>query len=71
MEPETSPGHGGEDGGAGGPETGMIVADDELKAGQAALLQALADGSPMHFRFGARRDSSGETYFRARHTNWP
>ena len=38
------PGHGGKDGFAGGAQAGVVVADDELDAVQAALLEALEEG---------------------------
>ena len=41
MELAALPGHGGEDGGAGGAQAGMVIADDEQDAVEAALLQEL------------------------------
>jgi len=51
MELAALPGHGGKDGGAGGAQAGMVVADDELDAVQAALLQALEELAPMGLGF--------------------
>ena len=45
------PGDGAKDGLAGGGHAGMIVADDEGDAAQAALDQALEEGPPMHLGF--------------------
>jgi len=43
------PGDGAKDGLARGGHAGMIVADDGGDAAQAALEEALEEGSPMHF----------------------
>jgi hypothetical protein len=45
------PGDGAEDGFAGGSHAGVIVADDERDAAQAALDEALEEGAPMGFGF--------------------
>ncbi len=45
------PGHGGEDGGAGGPQAGMVIADEEKHTMQATLLQRAQKGAPMNLRF--------------------
>ena len=43
------PGHGAKDGFAGGGHVGMIVADDEADAAQAAGDEAFEEVAPMHF----------------------
>ena len=45
------PRHGGKDGGAGGAQAGVVVADNELNAVETALLQALEELAPMDFGF--------------------
>ena len=45
------PRHGRKDGGAGGAQAGVVVADDELDAVETALLQALEELAPMDFGF--------------------
>jgi hypothetical protein len=45
------PGDGREDGGAGGAQAGVVVADNELEAVEAARLQALEELAPMDFGF--------------------
>ena len=59
MELAALPRHGGEDGGARGAQAGVVIADDELDAVQAALLQALEEGPPMHLGF-TERDADAE-----------
>ena len=51
MELAALPGHGGEDGGAGGAQAGVVIADRQLDAVQAALLQAAEEGAPMDLGF--------------------
>lgn len=51
MELTALPGDGAKDGLPGGSHAGMIVADDEGDAAQAALDQALEEGPPMHLSF--------------------
>ena len=53
------PGHGGKDGPAGGGEAGVVIADEELEASQAALLEALEEFAPMDFGF-AEGDARAE-----------
>ena len=45
------PRHGRKDGGAGGAQAGVVVADDELDAVETALLQALEEVAPVDFGF--------------------
>ena len=45
------PGDGGEDSAAGGGEAGRVVADEELEAAEAALLEALEKVAPVDFGF--------------------
>jgi hypothetical protein len=47
------------DGGAGGLEAAVVVADDELDAAEAALSEALKEGSPVNFGF-AQGDTDAE-----------
>ena len=49
MELAALPGNGGEDGGAGGGETGMGIADDEGEAVKAARLEGSEEGAPVGF----------------------
>ncbi len=51
MELAALPGHGAKDGLARGVHPGVIVADDELDAAQAALEQALEEPTPMDLGF--------------------
>ena len=53
------PGDGGEDGAAGGGEAGMVIADEELEAAEAALLEALEKVAPVDFGF-AEGDAGAE-----------
>ena len=53
------PEHGGEDGAAGGGEAGMVVANEELEAAEAALLEALEKVAPVDLGF-AEGDASTE-----------
>ena len=51
MELAALPGDGGEDGATGGGEAGMVVADEELEAAEAALLEALEEVAPVGLGF--------------------
>ena len=59
MELAALPGDGPKDGLARGGHAGMVVADDELAAAEAALNQAVEEGPPMHFGF-AEGDADAE-----------
>ena len=49
MELAALPEHGGKDGAAGGGKAGVVIADEKLKASQAALLEALEEFAPVDF----------------------
>jgi len=57
------PRDGWEDGGACGFEADVVVADDELDAGQAALAEALKESAPVNFGFAERDTDAQEGAF--------
>jgi hypothetical protein len=50
MELAALPGDAGQAGGQGGAQTGMVIADDELQAVEAPLLQAAQEVAPVDLR---------------------
>jgi hypothetical protein len=63
MKPAALPGHGGEDGGAGGLQAGVIVADNELDATETARQQAFEEVAPVDFRLAQRGTDAQERAF--------
>ena len=60
MELAALPEDGGEDGAAGGGEAGMVVADEELEAAQAALLEAGEEVAPVDFGLAGGDAGAGD-----------